>query len=236
MSRSTLRTIALAAALPALAASPARAQDAADYDYENLVLSGVGAHVSYVLPSRSEPTLGFNVRADLGLLGPNLRITPGVTYWSTRFHNAEVTRIEERIEAACERGGRVCTGIDLGEIEVSDLSIDLDGHYLWTTAVGIEPYAGAGVSLHLLNGGGEFIDDTFVEELLDQVAPGLNLVGGLEMPLAGNLRVLAEARGVLTGNVRYASFGVGGSWAFPPEMRRPVMPPPPPPTNPGTIR
>ena len=239
MPRTVPTRIALAAAavLVPLFGSPAGAQDAADYDYENLVLTGVGAHVSYVLPSRSEPTLGFNVRVDLGLLGPNLRISPGITYWASRFHNAEVERIENRIEAACERGGSVCSGIELGDIELSDLSIDLDAHYLWTTAVGVEPYAGAGVSLHLLNGGGEFIEDTFVEELLDQVAPGLNLVGGVEMPLAGNLRLLAEARGVLTGNVRYASVGVGGSWAFPPEMRRPVMPPPPtPPTNPGPNR
>jgi opacity protein-like surface antigen len=234
MPRSTSISIVLAAALLAL---PAGAQDAADYDYDNLVLTGVGAHVGLVFPSRSEATLGFNVRADLGLLGPNLRIAPGLSYWQSSFRLGEVDRIEERIEASCERGGRPCTGIDLGTIRVSDLSLDLDAHYLWTTALGIEPYAGAGVSLHLQNGSGEFIDETFVEELLDQIAPGMNLVAGVEMPLAGNLRVLGEARGVLTGNLRSFSVGVGGSWAFPSDMRRPVMPPPAtPPTSTTTIR
>ena len=234
MPRSTSIWIALAAAL---LAAPAHAQDAADYDYENLVLTGVGAHVSVVFPSRSEATLGFNLRADLGLLGPNLRIAPGLTYWQSSFRGGEVDRIEERIEASCARGGSPCGGIDLGTIRVSDLSLDLDAHYLWTTALGIEPYAGAGVSLHLQNGSGEVIENTFVEELLDQVAPGLNLVAGAEMPLAGNLRVLAEARGVLTSNLRSFSVGVGGSWAFPSDMRRPVMPPPAtPPTSTSTNR
>jgi opacity protein-like surface antigen len=218
------RSAILAALLVALPAA-ARAQSAADYDYENLVLSGVGVHVAQIFPTRSEPTLGLNVRADLGLLGPNVRISPGVTFWSTRFRDSEVERMEDRIEASCEAGGAPCPGVELGEVEVSDLSLDLDAHFLWATDYAIEPYAGAGVSLHLLNGRGDFIDDTFVEDLLDAIAPGFNLVGGLEVPVGENLRVLGEARGVLTGNVRYVSIGIGGAWRFPPQLQRPVMQP-----------
>lgn len=231
-SRSTA-TLAGAAALALAIPGAARAQDMADYDYENLVLSGVGAHVSQIFPSRSEPTLGLNVRVDLGLLGPNVRITPGLTFWSTRLRDSEVERMEERIEAACDRGGVPCPGVDLGDVEISDFSIDVDGHFLWATDYAVEPYAGVGVSLHLLNGRGDFIEDTFVEELLDAIAPGFNVVGGLEFPVTENLRVLGEARGVLTGNIRYISLGVGGAWRFPPQLRRPVLPPPPPPANPG---
>lgn len=220
----------LAAAL-ALHPAAARGQDMADYDYENLVLSGVGAHLMEVFPARTDPALGMNIRVDLGLLGPNVRITPGITYWSSQLRDSEVERMESRIEAACERGSVPCPGIELGEVEVSDLSLQVDAHYLWTTDYFIEPYAGAGVSLHLLNGSGEFVDDTFIEELLDAIAPGLDLVGGLEFPVAGNLRVLGEARAVLTGNTRYISLGVGGAWRFPPEFQRPVVPPPPPPPS-----
>lgn len=231
-SRSTA-ILAGAAALALAIPGAARAQDMADYDYENLVLSGVGAFVSQIFPSRSEPTLGLNVRVDLGLLGPNVRITPGLTFWSTRLRDSEVERMEERIEAACDRGGVPCPGVDLGDVEISDLSIDVDGHFLWATDYVVEPYAGVGVSLHLLNGRGDFIEDTFVEELLDAIAPGFNVVGGLEFPITENLRVLGEARGVLTGNIRYISLGVGGAWRFPPQLRRPVVPPPPAPANPG---
>jgi opacity protein-like surface antigen len=226
------RSASIAALVLALPAT-ARAQDMADYDYENLVLSGVGAFVSGIYPSRSEPTLGLNVRVDLGLLGPNVRITPGLTFWSTQLRDSEVERMEDRIEAACDAGGAPCPGVEIGEVDISDLSLDLDAHFLWATDYRVEPYAGAGVSLHLLNGQGDFIDDTFVEELLDAIAPGFNLVGGLEFPIAGNLRVLTEVRGVLTGNVRYISLGAGGAWRFPPQLQRPVVPPPPPPPTGG---
>jgi len=227
------RSAAIAALLLALPAA-ARAQDAADYDYENLVLSGVGVHVSEIFPSRSEPALALNVRVDLGLLGPNVRITPGLTFWSTQLRDSEVERMEDRIEASCDNSGVSCPGVELGEVEISDFSLDVDAHFLWATEYAIEPYAGAGVSLHLLNGRGDFIEDTFVEELLDAIAPGFNLVGGLEFPITDNLRVLGEARGVLTGNIRYISLGVGGAWRFPPQLRRPVVPPPPPPPAPAT--
>jgi hypothetical protein len=227
-----LKRSALLAAL-LLAPQIARGQDMADYDYENLVLSGVGAHLMEVFPSRADPTLGLNVRVDLGLLGPNVRITPGLTYWASQLRDSEVERMETRIEAACDRGGVPCPGIELGEVEVSDLSLQVDGHYLWTTDYFVEPYAGLGVSLHLLNGSGEFVDDTFIEDLLDGIAPGLDLVGGLEFPVAGNLRVLGEARAVLTGNTRYISLGLGGAWRFPPEYQRPVVAPPPAPSTTG---
>lgn len=197
----------------------AAAQDLADYDYENLSFSGIGVLVSQVFPARIDATPALTVRADLGLLGPNVRIAPGITYWSSRLSGGEVRRMEERIEALCNRSGSPCPGIDLGEIRVSDLVLEVDAHYLWTTDFNVEPYAGFGASVHLLNGRGDFIEDTFVEELLDAVAPGFSLVGGIEFPLAPNLRLMAEGRGVITGNVRYVSVGVGGSLVFPPGGR-----------------
>lgn len=223
------RSAAVAALLLAVPAA-ARAQDMADYDYENLVLSGVGVHVSEIFPSRSEPATALNVRVDLGLLGPNVRITPGLTFWSTRLRDGEVAEMERRIERSCENAGVSCPGVELGDVEISDFSLDVDAHFLWATDYAVEPYAGAGVSLHLLNGRGDFVDDTFVEDLLDAIAPGFNLVGGLELPVTESLRVMGEARGVLTGNVRYISVGVGGAWRFPPQLRRPVVPPPPAPS------
>jgi hypothetical protein len=187
----------------------------------------VGAHLMEVFPARTDPALGLNLRVDLGLLGPNVRISPGLTYWSSQLRASEVQRMESRIEDACDRGGVPCPGIELGDVDVSDLSLQVDAHYLWTTDYFVEPYAGLGVSLHLLNGSGEFVDDTFIEELLDAVAPGLDLVGGLEFPVAGNLRVLGETRAVLTGNTRYISLSLGGAWRLPAEYQRPVVPPPP---------
>jgi hypothetical protein len=193
----------------------AAAQDLADYDYENLSFTGVGLHVTQLFPSRMEPAPSLSLRADLGLLGPNVRIAPGITYWASRLRASEVRRMEERIEALCNRAGSPCPGIDLGEIRVSDLALEVDAHYLWTTDFNVEPYAGVGASLHLMNGRGEFIEDTFIEDLLDAITPGLNLMGGVEIPLTTGFRLVAEGRGVITGNVRYLGLGIGGTFTFP---------------------
>ena len=208
-------------ALPAAAAG----QRPEDYDYENLAFRGLSVWAFGVLPARSETALGLHLRADLGELGPAVRIAPSVTFWSANIRDGEITRMEERIEAACERSGVPCAGIDLGAVSLSDLSLDIDAHYLWTTGIGLEPYAGLGVGLHLVNGRGDFVDDTFVEDVLDAITPGLNVMAGLELPLGPSLRLQGEVRGVLASNARWVGVGIGGSWTMP-GPRRPAASPP----------
>ncbi|HYJ79061.1 MAG TPA: hypothetical protein VEW03_05645 [Longimicrobiaceae bacterium] len=214
--------------LIALLAVPAAAagQRPEDYDYENLAFRGIGVWFFGVLPARSESTLGLHMRADLGELGPSVRIAPSVTFWSTSIRDGELARMEERIEAACERSGVPCAGIDLGQVSLSDLSLDVDAHYLWTTGFGLEPYAGVGVGLHLVNGRGEFVEGTFVEDVLDAITPGLNLMAGLELPLGLSLRLQGEVRGVLASNARWVGVGIGGSWTIPSSVQQPRPPAP----------
>ena len=190
------------------------------YDYNNLALRGVGVFGFGVVPARSEPTLGLQLRGDLGLLGPQVRIAPTVTFWATRLQQEEVGKVARRVEDLCERGGDPCPGVELGEVRLSDLSLDVDAHYLWTTAFGIEPYAGLGAGLHLVNGAGDFIDNTFVEEILDAITPGLNAMAGLELPIRRNLRLHGEARAVLAGGANWIGVGVGGTFTFPQPRER----------------
>jgi hypothetical protein len=214
------------------AASPAAAQRPEDYDYENLAFRGLGVWVFGVLPARSETALAVQARADFGELGPNVRISPSITFWSSELREGELSDMEERFENACERSGTPCPGIDLGEVKLSDLSIDVDAHFLLTTDFGVEPYLGVGAGVHLVNGSGDFIDDTFVEDVLDAITPGLNVMAGIEIPFSSSLRVQAEARGVLASNARWVGVGIGGAWSFgdgsPPPRTTPAPPPPPP--------
>jgi hypothetical protein len=219
----------------AFAAGPARAQDWEQYDYTNLAFSGVGIFLYGILPAHNEPALALQARADLGLLGPAVRIVPSVTFWSSDVKESELDRVEDRVEEACERGGAPCPGIDLGEVSVSDLSIDVDAHFLWTTSYGIEPYAGLGVGIHLVNGRGDIVEGTFVEDVLDAISPGVNAMAGLELPLGPSLRLHGELRGMLAGNIRYLGVGVGGMWTLPERGRRPPPDEPPPPPPPAEL-
>lgn len=203
-------------ALFALLASPAvaRAQTLEDYDYENLEFRGVGLEAGYIWPGRVDPTLALGVRADLGYLGPNVRIVPRASFWSSRLRDGQVNELRENLLGLCRDEASSCLR-ELGEISVSDLTLGVDAHYTFGTDLLMTPYAGAGGSLHLLNGRGEAINGTFVEDLLDAIAPGIDLVGGVEIPLAGALRLFAEARGTLSSDVQYVGLAAGGSWFFP---------------------
>jgi len=229
---SSVIAVPLLIASAVLAAAPASAQRPEDYDYENLAFRGIGVWAFGVVPARSDATLGLHLRADLGELGPNVRVVPSATFWNSRIRDSEVDDIERQIEQACERSGVSCSGIDLGEVKISDLSLDLDLHYLWTTDYGIEPYAGVGAGIHLVNGRGEFIEDTFVEDVLDAITPGLNLMAGLELPLGSTLTLQGEIRGVLASNARWLGAGIGGAWTFAPapapaRASAALLPPPP---------
>ncbi len=204
-----------ATALAVLLPTGLAAQTWEDYDYENLEFRGLGVEVGGIWPTRVEPTIVFGVRADLGQVGPNVRISPAIRYWSSSLRQAEVDRLADQIRRICERQGASCPAFDLGEIRRSDLEISVDGHYLFDIDLPVVPYAGAGLGVHLLNGSGEAIEGTFVEDLLDTLSPGLNLIAGLNVPIGPSLQLLTEARGVLVGDIRYLTLLVGGSWSVP---------------------
>lgn len=166
------------------------AQDIADYDYENLHLAGIGLDFGVILPNRVDRALSLGVRADLGFLGPGVRIMPGIQYWSSALKDPEF------------QGARL-----------ADLVVNLDGHYVWMDRVG-DPYLGTGVGLHFLNGSGSGITQA-TEDLLDTVSPGINLLAGASMPLGPQLRAFAEARGVLATEIRYAALSVGAIYNLP---------------------
>jgi hypothetical protein len=210
---------ALFAILGFCAATPVAAQTLADYDYENLTFRGVGVDYGYIWPTRVEPTSTYSIRLDLGFLGPGIRITPSLTYWSSQFRTTEVERLADqinRLPALQNQAIEPLTAADLGTINWSDLMIGFDAHLLWTTPVGIFTYVGAGVAVHALNGQGAFIENTFVEDLLDSTAAGFALMGGVEAQPLPRLRLYGEARYTIVSDVRYPGLRIGGSLMLPP--------------------
>ena len=194
------------------------AQSLADYDYENLAFRGVGIDYGYIWPTRVAATPSYGVRMDLGFLGPGVRVAPSVTYWSSHLRPAELDRMASRINQlpALRNSNVTLTAADLGEIKWSDLSVAMDAHVLWTTPVGVFTYVGAGVALHLLNGQGSFIENTFVEDLLDSTSAGVAIMGGIEANVLPRLRAYGEARYTIVSDVRYPGLRLGASLMLPP--------------------
>lgn len=201
----------------ALCASRASAQDLADYDYENLSFRGIGFDYGYIWPNKVAATSTYTVRVDLGFLGPGLRIVPQISYWNSVFKASELDRLAAQINRLqkLRDEGVVVTAADLGQMKWTDLSLGADAQAVWTVPGGILTYAGLGAAVHVLNGKGDFIKDTFVEDLLDTSAAGLSVMGGVEFEVMPRFRLYGEARYTIASDVRFPGLRVGGALMLP---------------------
>ena len=198
-------------------AAPAAAQDLAEFDYEHLRLRGIGFETGYVpahgIHGVRGDTRSWGARLDLGYLGPGLRIAPSVTYWSSELEAEEVSRLEARLgQLIARESGPSASGagpeVDLGTITWTDLVVGVDAHVVWNIPFGWLGFLGLGASVHVLDGQGEAIDGTFVEDLLDTVRPGVNAHLGMEYPLWTWSRLYWHGRYEVTDDLRY--FNVRG--------------------------
>ena len=198
-------------ALSSAAYAPLSAQELADFDYENLGFRGLGFEVGYLWPSTVDATPALGVRMDLGYLGPGLRIVPGISYWSSKMKRSEVRELEERVEELVDReASGPPSSVNLGEIDWSDLVIGVDAHVVWNVGSSVLTYVGAGAAAHIMNGGGDAVSDTFIEDLLDTVTAGGNLHLGVEYPVTNRVRFYSVGRFEIAEPLQYFELRVGG--------------------------
>jgi hypothetical protein len=185
-------------------------QSLEDFDYEYLSFRGFSLEGGHIWPTRVDPAYTVGIRVDMGYLGPGLRIVPGITYWSSTMKQGEVSKLETKIRDLVYGPGSPEEVPDLGTIDWSDLALSLDGHFVWSIPFDLLSYVGMGVSAHIMNGEGDAISGTFVEDLLDRVAAGLNFHAGLEYPVSDLFRLYGVGRYELMEDLRYTELRVGG--------------------------
>lgn len=217
----TFRCLWSAVAAIGLAAPGASGQSLADYDYENLTFRGVGFDVGHLLiPTRIVPVMTYGVRLDMGYLGPGVRIVGSGTYWSSHFKNEEIAAFDRQLARIIEErtGEEAPDGLSLGSIWRSDVNLTVDAQVVWRIPYGILTHAGVGVGTHILNGGGAGIDGTFVEDLVDSFATGVNVHAGWEYPVLDRFRFFGQARYDVLGDLRYGSVRFGGQLMIKPPV------------------
>lgn len=212
MSR-TLRAVALALAMLSVASYRAAAQDVADIDYAYLSFRGIALEFGYLWPDRVEKTESYGLRFDLGYAGTGLRVVPSIMYWSSPLNASEIVEFENRVEdLVAQQNGGVRPSLDLGTIEYMDIAFGLDAQVVWELPLDVLTFGGVGVTAHVMDGDGDVINGTFVEDLLDSVEPGFNLHLGTEYPIADNMRVYASGRYEVSPHLRYLQVRAG--WQF----------------------
>jgi hypothetical protein len=149
-------------------------------------------------------------------------------YWASEMRQREIDRLSDQLRSVCLRqrdDPAECPQLDLGRIRMSDLVFNADAQYEWIDSPFIFfPYLGAGAGIHLLNGRGEAINGTFIEDFLDSVSPSINVLGGARIPVTAALELNAEARYVLASDIRHAAFSIGALWLISPRPAPPGQP------------
>lgn len=185
------------------------------FSYEGLGLAGVGLEVGRVASDRvtSEWTVG--VRVDYGMIAPRVRVMFGANYFKGELDADEISRFEASL-------GRVVqdpTGdavIDVGRITWTNVEVNLDLQYLIPLGQRFTSYAGLGLGVHLRNGAGAAIDNTFVEDALDTVAAGANVSLGAELALTDQFHFTTDLRGGLSSELLLTSVRAGFLYRIPP--------------------
>lgn len=184
---------------------PARAQTFLErFSYEGLRLSGVGIELGGVISNRLTTAVSPALRVDYGYIAPHLRVLFGAAYFRGNFSDREISRFEQRIAGLVTdpNGGFV---VNVGQITLTDVEADLSLQYVGRVTPGLAVYGGGGVGVHVRNGSGAAIDDTFVEDALDTITAGFTGSVGVEAAVTGPLWLTADVRGGLTSELRTAS-------------------------------
>lgn len=198
-------TLGLAAAV---GVRPASAQNLADYDYENLGLRSLGVNVTYVGAAETDDGLGFEVRSDLGFLGPGVRVVPRLGFWRANVNVTEIQALETRI---AELALLPPSAINLGVIERSVAVLGAD--FQWTSRTArVAPYIGIGLDAYLLNDSGAAIEGTFLDDRV--ITAGLSAVAGLELALQGGWIVYGDIRGSLVTDANNVAVAGGVAYYF----------------------
>lgn len=167
------------------------------FSYENMRPSALQVDIGLLSASQLQGTAVGGVRLDYGFIAPKVRVLLGVSYFKAQLDRETRTRFEERIRnfVTDPSGDDV---ISVGRIFWSAVVFDLDLQYAIPQGRNVTTYVGFGVGVQMRNGSGPAIDDTFVEDALDQLAAAGNVSIGVETRLSGGLRATADVRGVVS--------------------------------------
>ena len=204
MRHGRVRAIAIVSGLLVLATSgEVRGQSLEDYDYTNLGFKAFGSEATWVDPSQNESTIGVGIRADLGFLGPYIRIVPRAAWWNAEVNDSAVRELEQQLEEVSDLPPG---SINLGTLERTAWILGVDAQWTLQDAF-VAPYLGVGLELYFLDDDGEAIQGTFLDNLV--VTAGISGLIGAEVNFARHWRVYSELRGTLVTDASNIAVALG---------------------------
>tara|TARA_B100000405_G_scaffold99245_1_gene69085 strand:- start:2831 stop:3280 length:450 start_codon:yes stop_codon:yes gene_type:complete len=131
-------------------------------------------------------------------------------YWTSSMNAGDIVGLKDRVQdLVAEQNDGVRPTLDLGRIDYTDIAIGADVHVVWELPMDVLTFGGLGVTAHVMNGDGEVIRGTFVEDLLDSVEAGFNLHVGTEYPVTDDMRFYANGRYEVMPDLQYLQVRLG---------------------------
>lgn len=190
--------------------APLAAQRPLDrFSYDNLGFHGFWPEIGILTSDRLEGTASYGARVDLGQFAPRLRMLIGVSYFRSDFKSEDIAEFEAALENVVTDPTQDFS-IDLGDIRWSDLALELDLQYILVPLTSrYLPYLGVGAGMHLRNGSGDAINDTFVEDALDMLGAGVSATAGLDVKVGRALVLNLGGRAVFGSDLQTMGLTVG---------------------------
>jgi len=205
--RAGIAALALAA-LAVVGPAHLSAQNLEQYDYENLTLRAIGVEVLWADAKDTEGAVGFGVRADLGPLGPNVRVVPRFAHWKADIQTEAVRKFERNLEELCTPPG---CNIELGSLQRNFWVIGFDLQWQ-PESTPIAPYVGLGGDLYILDDSGQAIKGTFLDDAV--VTAGLSGVAGVQFDAGRHTQFYVDFRGTLVASASNIAFYGGIAYRF----------------------
>ncbi len=147
--------------------------------FAQIGFNGIGGRLGFVKPENIDATIAFGAHANLGEVIENVVLFPSIDYW---------TKSE-------------------GALDFSQLGINADARYYFPSSGNMSFFGGGGLAIMITSAEvdlGPFLGGTSDNSSTDI---GLNLLGGLDLPVGDNLLFTAEARLVLSDFQSFKVFG-----------------------------
>ena len=183
------------------------------FSYEGLGLSAVSVELGGIASDRLTTELTGAVRLDFGYFGPRIRVLGGVSYFKGTFTNDQISTFENRLLEIIDNPGGAT--VNVGTITLASYQAEFDLQYVFVPDRRVRPYAGLGLALIIRDGDGDAIQGTFVEDALDTFTAGITGSLGVEVVILDWVAALADARGLLSSELRALSARLGVKFLIP---------------------
>jgi hypothetical protein len=208
------RAIVIAALAGPFCATSSAAQesiiDKLQLDRLQLVSLGLGA--GSITPSQVEKTEVFGLAADYGQLSPAWRLQFRITYWESKFKQSVIDQFADTLQKNLADPG--ATTVRRSAISIYDAAFGLGARRILMPGADVTPFFTGGLAAHVINAEGDFINGTFVERALDDIAVGVFGDAGLRARIFRRLLVEGAVRGDMLSGFRSMQWMVTGSYYF----------------------